>query len=183
VFVEPAWGVRGFVVRSLTDTDGPGTIIMKPPNSAMIRGRMLFEAFIVIALQIMMMFVIALAVFEVGVLLYRGAATLFLGNIDTIHELQSALQRAFAGVLLVLLGMELLETLKNFFTAHHVRLQVILIVAIIAVTRHIMVLDLDHTEAGVLLGVGVLIVALTLGYFLIGRATTHTPAPPASAEE
>jgi uncharacterized membrane protein (DUF373 family) len=136
-----------------------------------------------IALQVMMMLVIALAVFEVGVLLYRGTTALFLGDIDNIRELQSALQRAFAGVLLVLLGMELLETLKNFFADHHVRLQVILIVAIIAVGRHIMLLDLEHTQAGLLIGVGILILALTLGYFLVGYSMKHAAAPRDSAED
>jgi uncharacterized membrane protein (DUF373 family) len=147
-------------------------------ESFLIRWRTLFETIVIVALQMILAIVISLAVVELGVLLYHGASALMAATggsnrITDVEDLQSALQRAFAGVLLVLLGLELLETLKNYFTAHHLRLQVILIVAIIAVSRHIMLLDFEHTDGIVLVGVAVLILSLTVGYFLIGRSS-HT---------
>jgi uncharacterized membrane protein (DUF373 family) len=146
-------------------------------ESFLIRWRTLFETIVIVALQVILAIVIALAVIELGLLLYHGASALMAvtggSRITDVEDLQRALQRAFAGVLLVLLGLELLETLKNYFTAHHVRLQVILIVAIIAVSRHIMLVDFEHIDGVVLIGVAVLILSLTVGYFLISRSS-HT---------
>jgi uncharacterized membrane protein (DUF373 family) len=47
--------------------------------------------------------------------------------------------------LTVILALELLETLKAYFAEHRVRLEVILIVSIIAVGRHALEIDFDHT--------------------------------------
>jgi uncharacterized membrane protein (DUF373 family) len=79
------------------------------------------------------------------------------------------MQQSFAGVLIVVLGLELLETLKTYFAEHHVRLEVILVVAIIAVGRHVIQIDFEHTPGTVLLGLSSVILALTVGYFLIKR--------------
>lgn len=44
-------------------------------ESFLIRCRTLFEAFVIFAIQVMLTIVIALAVFELGLLLYQGAYT------------------------------------------------------------------------------------------------------------
>ena len=56
----------------------------------------------------------------------------------------AVLQRGFGGVLVVLLGLELLDTLKAYFSEHHIRVEVIIVVAMIAVGRHIIQLDFEH---------------------------------------
>jgi len=76
----------------------------------------------------------------------------------------------------VVLGLELLETLRAYFTEHRVRLEVILVVAIIAVGRQVIQIDFEHTPGMVLLGLSGLILALTLGYFLIKKS--HVPVAP-----
>ena len=75
----------------------------------------------------------------------------------------------FAGVLLLLLGLELLETMKTYFSDFHVRTEVILIVAMIAVGRHIVQIDFEHIPAASLGGIGVLMLALSVSYFLVRR--------------
>jgi uncharacterized membrane protein (DUF373 family) len=80
------------------------------------------------------------------------------------------LQRGFGGVLIVLLGLELMETLKTYFSEHHIRVEVILVVAIIAVGRHIIKLDFEHVSASLLFGLSVLMIGLTTGYFLVRRS-------------
>jgi uncharacterized membrane protein (DUF373 family) len=137
-----------------------------------------FERFVVTILQWLLILVIVIALIELGAVIFRVIATALAGDasslllrMDSIAELQHSVQRTFAGVLLIILGLELLDTLKVYFTEHRLRLEVILIVAIIAVGRHIIQLDLERLEATVLLGIGVLLVALTAGYFLIKRAS------------
>src|SRR5215467_6354411 len=68
---------------------------------------------------------------------------------------------------LFLLGLELMETLKTYFSAHHIRVEVILVVAIIAVGRHIIKLDFEHVSASLLFGLAALTIALAAGYFLV----------------
>jgi uncharacterized membrane protein (DUF373 family) len=87
--------------------------------------------------------------------------------IGSIDALQPAVQNVFAGVLLLMLGLELLETLKTYFKDYHFRTEVILVVAIIAVGRHIIQFDFEHTSGTVLLGTAGLMVALAVSYFLV----------------
>jgi uncharacterized membrane protein (DUF373 family) len=79
-------------------------------------------------------------------------------------------QRGFAAVLLLMLGLELLDSLRTYFTEHRVRLEMILIVAMIALCRHVILLDVEHLDAMQLLGISALALALTTGYFLVKRA-------------
>ena len=139
-----------------------------------------FERIAIVLMQIVLMIVLALAIYEIGVLLFRVMSAQFAGaanalpQVETVPDLQKAVQRAFASVLLIILGLELLETLRTYFVEHRVRLEVILIVAIIAVGRHIIQLDLEHIAGLTLVGIGVLILALTGGYFLIRRSGVLT---------
>jgi uncharacterized membrane protein (DUF373 family) len=133
-----------------------------------------FTAVVIGAMQLLLMIVIAVAVLELVWLFFTSAAD-WLRNVDSVPDLQFAVQRQFAGVLLILLGLEILESLKIIFTEHKVRLEVILIVAVIAVSRHIIQLDFEHTDGFVLIGIGALMIALTAGYFLVRWGTMSNP--------
>jgi uncharacterized membrane protein (DUF373 family) len=90
-----------------------------------------------------------------------------LASTGSVPELQPLVLRAFGGVMLVLLGLELLESLKTFAVAHQVRLEMILMVATIAASRHVILLDFEHTSGLSLIGVSTLLIALTSGYVLV----------------
>jgi uncharacterized membrane protein (DUF373 family) len=68
------------------------------------------------------------------------------------------------------LGLELLETLRTYFSEHRVRLEVILIVAIIAAGRHVIQLDFEHIDGLALIGMAAVVLSLTAGYFLIRKS-------------
>ena len=51
----------------------------------------------------------------------------------------------------------------------------ILIVAVIAVSRHIIQLDFEHADGFVLIGIGALVISLTAGYFLVRWGTLSNP--------
>jgi uncharacterized membrane protein (DUF373 family) len=55
---------------------------------------------------------------------------------------------------------------------------VILIVAMIALGRHIILLDVEHLDAMQLLGIGALALALTTGYYLVKRINQDQNASP-----
>ena len=86
------------------------------------------------------------------------------GQIDTIKELQEAVQSLFAGVLLVVLGLELMDTLRNYFIEHRLRLEFLISVALIAVARHVIQLDYEHTSSGLVAAIALLVVGLSASY-------------------
>ena len=135
----------------------------------------------VAAMQLLMIVVILVATFILCLLLVKNLLSQAT-RIESAAALLPMLQQSFGGVLTVMLGLELLETLKAYFTEHHVRLEVILVVAIIAVGRHVIQLDFAHTPGTALLGISGVILALTFGYFLIKKAQAAVaPKAPAQA--
>ena len=91
--------------------------------------------------------------------LYRTA-----GKVETIGQLQDAVQALFAGILLVVLGLELMDTLRNYFIEHRLRVELLLSVALIAVARHVIQLDYEHTSPGLLTGIALLVFSLATSY-------------------
>src|SRR5262252_2790726 len=128
-----------------------------------------FELVIVRALQLLLVILIVIATITLFALFFQGIRV-NIGEIGSTEELHAVLQRGFGGVLIVLLGLELLETLKTYFSEHHIRVEVIIVVAMIAVGRHIIQLDFEHTSGSLLLGLSALILVLATGYFLVRRS-------------
>jgi uncharacterized membrane protein (DUF373 family) len=130
----------------------------------------LLQRLILVAVQVFLLIVIVLAVAVVGMLTYKavGSGTVF--SIDSAPEFQMRVQNAFGGALLVLLGLELLETVRTYYTEHRIRLEVVMIVAMIAVSRHIIAIDFEHADGLWLAGVAALVIALGAAYYLIKRS-------------
>jgi uncharacterized membrane protein (DUF373 family) len=98
-----------------------------------------------------------------------------LRSVESIDGIQAAIQHVFAGVLLLMLGLELLETLKTYFQDNRIRTEVILVVAMIAVGRHIIQIDFEHSSGSVLAGTAGLMLALALSYYLVRLRNTKAP--------
>ena len=82
-------------------------------------------------------------------------------------EVQAAVEQVFAGVLLLMLGLELLKSLTSFFTGFKTQVEIIVVVAMIAAVRHVMLIDLEHTAWTTLVGSAALVLALAVSYALI----------------
>jgi uncharacterized membrane protein (DUF373 family) len=138
------------------------------------------ELITIAAMQLLLIFAVAVATI---VLFFLFARNLLeeARQISSVADLLPAMQQSFAGILIVVLGLELLETLRTYFTERHVRVEVILVVAIIAIGRHVIKTDFEHTPGNVLLGIAAVIVALVLGYFLVKK--TQFPASPSGHGE
>ncbi|MGB9176565.1 MAG: phosphate-starvation-inducible PsiE family protein [Methanoregula sp.] len=76
--------------------------------------------------------------------------------------------------LLVLIGVELLDTIKAYFSENTIHVEIVVLLAIIAVARKVILLDPTGTtgyEFGFeLMGIGVIVVGLAAGYYLIKKA-------------
>ena len=137
-----------------------------------------FETTVVVLVGLLQAVSVAIAVLVLYVLLFSSLRT-GLAALESVGDLQVALEGVFGGILLVLLGLELIDTLKVYFTEHSIRTEVILIVAMIAVGRHIIQIDYHHTGGLELIGTAAIIVCLAVSYYLVKRArTTSDPHEP-----
>ncbi|MDY0280904.1 MAG: phosphate-starvation-inducible PsiE family protein [Salinivirgaceae bacterium] len=73
----------------------------------------------------------------------------------------------FGVFLLVLIGIELLDTIKVYLRRNVVHVEVVVLVAIIALARKVVVLKIEELSGNHILGIGVLIVSLSIAYYLI----------------
>ena len=86
------------------------------------------------------------------------------------HEMIDVL----GGFLLVLIGVELLETVKAYFRENTIHVEIVVLLAIIAIARKVIILDptgMTGDQFGMeLIGCGVIVVGLSAGYYLIKKA-------------
>ena len=128
-----------------------------------------FEVIVVAALQLLLIVAVVAATAQLFILLFKRLPMSW-AEIQTAEDLHPVMQRVFGGVLIVVLGLELIETLKVYFKEHKVRVEVILIVSLIAVGRHVVQVDYEHLSGMQLVGIAALILSLAGGYFLVARA-------------
>ena len=109
----------------------------------------LFEQLIVSCLIVMMALVVLIATLELAWLIVddlRGVPLAFLG-IDELLDI-------FGFFLLVLIGVELLGTLRLYFEEHIVHAEVVLEVGMIAIARTVIVADVNELASTTLVGIG-----------------------------
>lgn len=74
----------------------------------------------------------------------------------------------FGLFLIVLIGVELLETVaRTYLKNEAIQVEPVLLIAIIAVSRKVIIMDLTAYEPLTLIGLGAIIVALSAGYYLL----------------
>ena len=81
----------------------------------------------------------------------------------------------FGLFLLVLIGVELLDTLRAYLNEHVVHEEVILGAALIAVARKVIVLDIKQYNGFQLVGIALVIMAITSAYWITKRAHARKP--------
>ena len=97
-----------------------------------------FEHYIVIGLLVMMSLVVLLSTVELGVIIVErmlsGEPMLFLLNIADMLEI-------FGFFMMILIGIELIETIKVYLVEESIHIEVICLVAIVAIARKVIILD------------------------------------------
>lgn len=69
----------------------------------------------------------------------------------------------------ILITLEILETFKNHHQSVLSKVKIIVLVAITAVVRKIITMDIKHIDYLLLLSISVLIISLSLGYFCLSK--------------
>ena len=126
-----------------------------------------FERMIVTALLVLMMLAVFASTIELGIILFQQLMKppVLLLNLAEMLEV-------FGFFLMVLIGLELLESIKAYMDKDQLHVEVVFLVAIVAAARKIIIPDYTTMTSDMLFAIAAVIVALGIGFFLV-RRTLH----------
>ena len=135
---------------------------LKHSTRRLVDGIVWFESVIIVLLIFLMMGVVLLSTLELGVTLFQQilAPPVYMINLQELLEV-------LGFFMMVLIGLELLETIKNYLTQHALHVEVVLLVAMIAVSRKVIILDMSQISAAAMAGIALLLFSLAGSYYLI----------------
>ena len=84
----------------------------------------------------------------------------------------------FGLFLMVLIGLELMTSIQMYLDHNSIHAELMLLVAITAITRKIVILDATKIDPMIMFGIGAIIIALALGYYLVRRSSAEMRATP-----
>jgi uncharacterized membrane protein (DUF373 family) len=129
----------------------------------MLAGFKYFERVIVGILALLIALVIMLATVDLAIDLCKDivlSAPRFLVSVDELLEI-------FGHFLLILLGFELLETVKAYLREEAVHVEVVLIVALIALARKAILIEAGTTSGTTMIGIGLLMLSIAVSYGVV----------------
>lgn len=120
-----------------------------------------------LVMLLLMVLIVSASVVELGIVLFQE----FTDPTDDVLLLEiDELFKIFGFVFMILIGFELMETVEMYFRKNVIHAEVVLLVAVIAVSRKVILLDLEKYDAVAIIGLGAIIVSLGACYFLIKRS-------------
>lgn len=124
-----------------------------------------FESIVVLTLMTFMMLAVMFATIEVGVILFQQLVKPPFMLLDIAEMME-----VFGFILMVIIGMELLESIKAYLDRHEVHVEVVLLVALVAVARKVIIMDYKETSPETMLAVAALAIALSTSFYVVRRA-------------
>ncbi|MBW6481018.1 MAG: phosphate-starvation-inducible PsiE family protein [Bacteroidales bacterium] len=123
------------------------------------------ERYIIKTLIGLMSLLLIIATVQLGYMVIKSIleSDVFILDLNVLMDL-------FGVFLLVLIGIELLDTIKVYFKKHDIHVEVVMLVALIAIARKIILLDFDKYSGLEVLGIASIVIALSLGYYFIKKA-------------
>jgi uncharacterized membrane protein (DUF373 family) len=123
-----------------------------------------FEHYILDALIFMLALVILISTIELGWIIVKDLIRppkFFLEIAD--------LKEIFGFFLMVLIGIELLETMKAYMLEQVIHVEIIIEVALIAIARKVIILDFEKYDGMTIIGTAALIAAAAAAFFVVKR--------------
>jgi uncharacterized membrane protein (DUF373 family) len=125
-----------------------------------------FERIIILSLLAMMSIVVLLGTVELAVILVEQMLESPWIILLDINEMLTI----FGFFLMILIGLELMETMKVYLVEETVHVEIIFLVAIIAITRKVIILDVKSLSPLASIGVAAIILSLSIGYYVLKKA-------------
>lgn len=131
-----------------------------------------FETIVVWILVVMMVLVLCISLVQLGYTIF-----IYLTD-EPFHILdEKAMMTLLGSILIVLIGIELLDTIKIYLKEDVVHVEIVILVAIIALARKIIVMDFDKYSPWSLMALSTMLIALAAGYYLIKHADCRYTVP------
>ena len=111
-----------------------------------------------------MTLVVLASIIELVIILYYE---IFDSTDDVLFLEIDELFRIFGFFFVILIGFELMETIEMYIKENVIHAEVVLLVAVIAVARKVILLDLEKYDPVAIIGLGIIIFALGGCYYLI----------------
>jgi uncharacterized membrane protein (DUF373 family) len=123
-----------------------------------------FEHLVVTALITMMILVIFLSTIELAWIIIQDIITppIVILEINQLLEI-------FGFFLLILIGIELLETIKVYLIEKVIHVEIVLEVALIALARKVIVLDTSKYDGVTILAYAALIIAVSVAFYSVKK--------------
>jgi uncharacterized membrane protein (DUF373 family) len=128
------------------------------------------EKFIVWTLMFLLAIILIFAIFDMvyQIVVRVAEAPNYIPEFDLLITV-------FGMFLFILIGIELLETMKAYLRENMVHVEIVLLVAIIAIARKVIVMDYDKYPPLTLVGMAGLVIALAGGYYLVKQIDCKFP--------
>lgn len=137
-----------------------------------------FERVVVLILLLLLMLMVAWGTLMLGREIVGHVASRMVGApprapeaLSEFFERFRLLHEVFGAFLLILIGLELMKTVVMYLDRHELHVEVVFTVAMIAIARHAIDLDLSTTAPMTLVGMAALILGLALGYHYYRKST------------
>lgn len=126
-----------------------------------------FERLVAKVLSLAMVVVILVAVVDLGVVLFQDLVNPPWGRFSL------TLAKIFGLFLNVLIALEILENITAYLKKQVIQVELVIVTSLIAVSRKIIILDLEKTAGIDLIGLAVAVLALSISYWIIRRVNVH----------
>ena len=119
---------------------------------------------IIIILLFIMSLILLLATFNVIFFIIKNIIQQPFGQLTS-----SSLMELFSIFLVILIGIELLETIKAFLMKEVIQVEIVVLVAIIAIARKVIIWEFSESNSMETFGLAAILLTLAVTYFLIRR--------------
>ncbi|HYR35807.1 MAG TPA: phosphate-starvation-inducible PsiE family protein [Burkholderiales bacterium] len=131
-----------------------------------------FESVVALVLTLIVALIIMIALYRLGQSVIAG---LLFGVLDPLDP--EVFQAVFGEILTLLIALEFNHTLQYSVAREQsiIRTKVVLLIALLAIARKFIILDVHDVSAGHLLGLAAVTLALGVGYWLIRERDDRLP--------
>ena len=137
-------------------------------DSNFLHGLEIIESWVSKLLSIGMILVTIIAIFQLGYSLVQTfVETIYQHDRDKFN---AELFQLFGLFLNVLIALEILENITAYLKKNVVQVELVLVTSLIAVSRKIIILDLEKKDSNDLVALAVAVFSLSISYFIIRQA-------------
>lgn len=129
--------------------------------------KIVFDRVINNTLMLLMGIIVVMGLIE---LVYE--VVLEIRDVSFLHEIEK-MPEVLSLFLWVLIALELLDSVRTYAREHHFHVETVVSVAVIAVARKVIIIDLHAVEPLTVIALAAVITALCGGYYLVRKSHQH----------